>query len=88
MRNGRRLRVLASCAVLAAGPALAEEAGRSGQPLNVYCNTAPEMGVGRADSVDNWVRICSLWLGSQGKPTPKPAKDDAKDDPRSPKPKP
>ena len=58
--------------LLATTPALAEEDSRSGQPLSVYCNTAPEMGVSRSDSVDNWVRICTLWLNSQNKPVPKP----------------
>jgi len=45
-------------------PALAEieQSGRSGQPLTVFCNVAPELSTQRSDSVDNWVRICSLWL--------------------------
>jgi len=39
-----------------------EQSGRSGQPLAVFCNVAPELSTQRSDSVDNWVRICSLWL--------------------------
>ncbi|MEQ8192901.1 MAG: hypothetical protein RIB59_00285 [Rhodospirillales bacterium] len=39
-----------------------EQSGRSGQPLSVFCNVAPELSTQRSDSVDNWVRICSLWL--------------------------
>ena len=49
---------------LLVGPAVAEieQSGRSGQPLAVFCNVAPELSTQRSDSVDNWVRICSLWL--------------------------
>ncbi len=47
-----------------ASPALAqnEQAGRSGQPLSVFCNVAPELSTQRSDAVDHWHRICSLWL--------------------------
>ena len=50
--------------LLSVNPALAEieQSGRSGQPLSVFCNVAPELSTQRSDSVDNWVRICSLWL--------------------------
>ena len=50
--------------ILGFQPALAEieQSGRSGQPLSVFCNVAPELSTQRSDSVDNWVRICSLWL--------------------------
>ncbi len=49
---------------LMVSPAIAEieQSGRSGQPLAVFCNVAPELSTQRSDSVDNWVRICSLWL--------------------------
>jgi len=66
---------------LFAAPAVAEieQSGRSGQPLAVFCNIAPELSTQRSDSVDNWVRICSLWLNysckakkSGGKPGGKP----------------
>lgn len=45
-----------------AGPVLADQQARSGTPLEIYCNTAPEFGTARSDAVDNWVRICSVWL--------------------------
>lgn len=50
--------------LLLVAPAVAEieQSGRSGQPLAVFCNVAPELSTQRSDSVDNWVRICSLWL--------------------------
>ncbi|MEO5336950.1 MAG: hypothetical protein H7841_08660 [Magnetospirillum sp. WYHS-4] len=55
-------------------PAAAEQAGRSGQALNVYCNTVPEMGTARSDSVDNWVKICTVWLNAKAGLAEKPKK--------------
>jgi len=56
--------LVALSSILWAAPATAEieQSGRSGQPLAVFCNVAPELSTQRSDSVDNWVRICSLWL--------------------------
>ena len=59
----------------AAGTARAEQKGRGGQPLSVYCNTAPDFSVQRRDSVDNWVRICSLWLNAPNAATGRTNRD-------------
>lgn len=55
---------LTAFVLVAAGPgaALAEEAGDAGKPLEQYCNTVPDLSVQRMDSVDNWVRICTVWF--------------------------
>jgi hypothetical protein len=71
---------LVSIVVLSAVPVQAEEAGRSGQALSVYCNSVPEMGVQRSDSVDNWVKICSVWLNAKASLAEKPRKAKDKDD--------
>ncbi len=54
---------------LLATPALAApggQTGSSGMPLALYCNTVPHLAVQRSDSVDNWVRICTVWFKSGG----------------------
>ncbi|MCB2102410.1 MAG: hypothetical protein KDE22_16150 [Rhodobacterales bacterium] len=61
---GLMLAALVAALVAAAPQARAEQKGRSGQPLAVYCNTAPDFSVQRSDSVDNWVRICTVWLNA------------------------
>ncbi len=64
----RLTRAMVVAAVLAAGPAtpgLAAQESQSGQPLEVYCNTAPDLRVQRADAVDNWVRICTVWFAAK-----------------------
>ena len=60
---------LAVLAAASAWPAAVhgDQLARSGTPLEVYCNTAPEFGTTRSDAVDNWVRICSIWLDSKCK---------------------
>ncbi len=47
--------------------ALAEQAGDAGMPLAQYCNTVPALQVQRRDSVDNWIRICTVWLNARCK---------------------
>ncbi|MGB0670643.1 MAG: hypothetical protein ACPGNT_04050 [Rhodospirillales bacterium] len=42
----------------------AEQKGSAGQPLSLYCNTVPDLSVQRTDQVDNWVRICTVWLAA------------------------
>jgi len=44
----------------------AEQQSYSGIPLVQYCNVAPDLSVKRTDSVDNWVKICSIWLAATG----------------------
>lgn len=82
----KTLALVSAVAVLSAVPALAEEAGRSGQALSLYCNTVPEMGVQRSDSVDNWVKICSVWLNAKASLAEKPRKAKDKDDEAPPAP--
>lgn len=82
----KTLALVSAVAVLAALPALAEEAGRSGQALSVYCNSVPEMGVQRSDSVDNWVKICTVWLNAKSSLAEKPRKARDKDDDAPPPP--
>ncbi|MGB0681733.1 MAG: hypothetical protein ACPGOV_03465 [Magnetovibrionaceae bacterium] len=43
-------------------PAAAEQKGDAGKPLSEYCNTVPDLSVQRTDQVDNWTRICTIWL--------------------------
>lgn len=76
----KTLALVSAATALFAVPALAEEAGRSGQALSVYCNSVPEMGVQRSDSVDNWVKICSVWLNAKASLAEKPRKAKDKDD--------
>ncbi|CCQ72789.1 hypothetical protein [Magnetospira sp. QH-2] len=52
--------MLASTAMAAPG----EQTASSGQPLAIYCNSVPHLAVQRSDSVDNWVRICTIWLAA------------------------
>ena len=74
------LATLAVAAGLAAGPAAADQKAAAGQPLSVYCNTVPDLSVQRTDQVDNWVRICTVWLHANcGKaPPPPPPADNSK----------
>ncbi len=44
----------------------AEQQSYSGIPLVQYCNVAPDLAVNRTDSVDNWTKICSVWLAATG----------------------
>ncbi|MCP5373065.1 MAG: hypothetical protein H6907_15170 [Hyphomicrobiales bacterium] len=64
---------IAAALLLAAGPALAEQKAAAGQPLSVYCNTVPDLSVQRTDQVDNWVRICTVWLNANCAKAPPPA---------------
>ncbi|GAB6054519.1 hypothetical protein JCM17960_33390 [Magnetospira thiophila] len=41
-----------------------EQTADSGKPLAIYCNSVPHLAVQRSDSVDNWVRICTIWLNA------------------------
>lgn len=43
----------------------AEQVARQGLPLEIFCNTVPDLTVKRTDSVDNWVRICTVWLSAK-----------------------
>ena len=64
----------------------AGEAGQtaySDRPLKEYCSHAPDFSVQRTDSVDNWVKVCSIWFQFQArcvdypntpKAPPKPAR--------------
>lgn len=64
-------------------PVQAEEAGRGKQPLSVYCNTVPELGTARSDSVDNWVKICTVWLNAKSSLAEKPRRTKDDDEPAS-----
>jgi hypothetical protein len=61
-------RILLSSALIlltvGAAPALAEQQTSSGKPLQVYCNSVPDLSVRRNDAVDNWIKICTVWLNA------------------------
>lgn len=44
----------------------AEQQSYSGIPMARYCNVAPDLSIDQTDAVDNWVRICSVWLSATG----------------------
>lgn len=63
--NPRIAAALMLAAVLspsAASAAPGEQTSSSNMPLALYCNTVPHLAVQRSDSVDNWIRICTVWL--------------------------
>ena len=65
MRVTRAILMAAALTAGAATPGLAAQESQSGQPLEVYCNTAPDLRVQRADAIDNWVRICTVWFSAR-----------------------
>lgn len=71
--------IWAASLVLLAVSARAEQAGDSGKSLAQFCNTVPDLSTLRSDSVDNWVKICTVWFNAACRaPEAKPVKDDAR----------
>ncbi len=55
-----------AAAVLSLPAESAEQQSYSGIPMAQYCNVAPDLSIDQTNSVDNWVRICSVWLSATG----------------------
>ncbi len=67
MRNISLFALAAVAAAAISSPAAgAEQQSYSGIPMAQYCNVTPDLSIDRTDSVDNWVRICSVWLAATG----------------------
>ncbi len=67
MRNIPLLALFVAAAAAFSSPVEgAEQQSYSGIPLVQYCNVAPDLSVNRTDSVDNWTKICSVWLAATG----------------------
>ena len=59
--------VAAAAAASLSSPAEgAEQQSYSGIPMAQYCNVVPDLSIDQTNSVDNWTRICSVWLAATG----------------------
>lgn len=51
-----------------------EQGSQSGLPLSYYCNRVPDLGIDRRDSVDNWVKICTVYFKARSNQQEQPRK--------------
>ncbi len=58
--------VAVAAAVLSSPAEGAEQQSYSGIPMAQYCNVVPDLSIDQTNSVDNWTRICSVWLAATG----------------------
>ncbi len=67
MRNISFFAIAAVAAAVLSSPAEgAEQQSYSGIPMAQYCNVVPDLSIDQTNSVDNWTRICSVWLSATG----------------------